>query len=64
MRILDVDVSILVKWRDVRASQSPTQFNLERTNLLGAFKIAIERGMVTSNPAANLKRAVTRPRDQ
>jgi len=64
VRLLDVDVPMLVKWRDVRAAQSPTQFNLERTNLLEAFKIAIERGMVTTNPVENLKRAVTRPRDQ
>ncbi|WP_291781218.1 tyrosine-type recombinase/integrase [Luteibacter sp.] len=64
VRLVDVDVPMLVRWRDVRAAQSPTQFNLERTNLLEAFKVAVERGMVPSNPVAQLGRAVTRPRDR
>jgi integrase len=64
VRLVDVDVPMLVRWRDVRAAQSPTQFNLERTNLLEAFKVAVERGMIASNPVAQLGRAVTRPRDR
>lgn len=64
VRIQDVDVPMLVKWRDVRATQSPTQFNLERTNLLEAFKVALELGMVKTNPVEDLGRAVTKPRDR
>lgn len=64
VRLADVDVPMLVRWRDVRGPQSPTQFNLERTALLEAFKVAVERGMVTANPVLMLKRMKTRPRDR
>lgn len=62
VRLVDVDVPMLVRWRDVRGAKSPTQFNLERTALLEAFKVAVERGMVTSNPVALLGRMKTKPR--
>jgi len=62
VRLVDVDVPMLVRWRDVRGAKSPTQFNLERTALLEAFKVAVERGMVASNPVALLGRMRTKPR--
>lgn len=64
VRLADVDVPMLVRWRDVRGAKSPTQFNLERTALMEAFKVAVERGMVTSNPVAMLGRMKTKPRDR
>lgn len=64
VRMVDVDVPMLVRWRDVRGAKSPTQFNLERTALLEAFKVAVERGMVCSNPVTMLGRLKTKPRDQ
>jgi len=64
VRLVDVDVPMLVRWRDVRGAKSPTQFNLERTSLLEAFKVAVERGMVATNPVAMLGRMKTTPRDR
>lgn len=64
VRLVDVDVPMLVRWRDVRGAKSPTQFNLERTALIEAFKVAVERGMVASNPVTMLGRMKTRPRDR
>jgi integrase len=64
VRLADVDVPMLVRWRDIRGANSPTQFNLERTALLESFKIAVERGMVNANPVAMLGRMKTRPRDR
>lgn len=64
VRLADVDVPMLVRWRDVRGAKSPTQFNLERTALIEAFKVAVERGMITANPVAMLGRMKTKPRDR
>lgn len=64
VRIEDIDVPMLVRWRDVRAPQSRTQFNLERTCLMETFKVAIERGMCKANPVEHLGRAQVRPRDR
>lgn len=64
VQLEDVDVPMLVRWRDVRGAKSPTQFNLERTALLEAFKVAVERGMVASNPVSMLGRMKTKPRDR
>lgn len=64
VRMVDVDVPMLVRWRDVRGAKSPTQFNLERTALIEAFKVAVERGMVTANPVTMLGRMKTKPRDR
>lgn len=60
----NVDVPMLVRWRDIRGAQSATQFNHERTVLLEAYKVAIERGMTDSNPVALLGKLKTRPRDR
>lgn len=62
VRLADVDVPMLVRWRDVRGDVSPTQFNHERTVLLEAFKVAVERGMATSNPVLALKPMQLKPR--
>lgn len=64
VRLTDIDVPMLVRWRDVRGAKSPTQFNLERTALLEAFKVAVERGMVDTNPVSMLGRMKTSPRDR
>ncbi len=58
-RVADIDVPMLVRWRDVRG-KSPTQFNHERT----VFRVAIEHGMVDANPVAMLGKMKTKPRDR
>ena len=64
VRLADVDVPMLVRWRDVRGHQSPVQFNRERTVLLEVFRVAVERGMVAGNPVSMLGRMKERPRDR
>jgi integrase len=60
----DIDVPMLVRWRDVRGQQSQVQFNRERTVLLEVFRTAVERGMVANNPVSMLGRMKERPRDR
>lgn len=64
VRLSDVDVPALYRWRDVRAPISPVQFNHERTVLLKVFQVAIKRGMVTTNPVEYLHPEKVRPRDR
>lgn len=63
VRLLDVDVPMLARWRDVRGNKRTT-FNRERTVLLETFKVAIERGMCRENPVVHLKRKQETPRDR
>lgn len=55
VRIEDVDVPALYRWRDARGEQSKTRANRERTVLQEAFKLAIRRGITKENPAALLQ---------
>lgn len=64
IRLADVDVPMLVRWRDVRGHQSAVQFNRERTVLLEVFRVAVERGMAKDNPVSMLGRMKERPRDR
>lgn len=62
VRLIDVDGPMLERWRDVRGDTSPTQFNHERTVLMGAFKVAIAKGMIDRNPVKHLETKKLRPR--
>jgi integrase len=65
VRLADVDPPGIAKWRDIRGAQSPVQFNHERTILLEAFKVAIERGMAPGpNPVTFVQPIRRRPRDR
>ncbi len=64
VRLTDIDVPMLVRWRDVRGHQSPVQFNRERTVLLEVFRTGVERGMVATNPVSMLGRMKERPRER
>ena len=63
VRLADVDVPMLARWRDVRGHKRTT-FNRERTVLMEAFKVAIERGLCPDNPVVHLKRKQETPRDR
>jgi len=62
VRIDDVDVPMLYRWRDARGLKGRTQANRERTILFEAFKIAIREGTLTTNPVQHLKPFKERPR--
>ena len=62
VRLMDVDGPMLERWRDVRGDISPTQFNHERTVLMGAFKVAIAKGMIDRNPVKHLETKKLQPR--
>lgn len=62
VRIEDVDVPALYRWRDARGEQSRTRANRERTVLQESFKLAIRRGLVRENPAALLQPFKEKPR--
>lgn len=62
VRIEDVDVPALYRWRDARGELSRTRANRERTVLQEAFKLAIRRGLTKDNPAALLQPFKEKPR--
>lgn len=62
VRIEDVDVPMLYRWRDARGEQSRTRANRERTVLQEAFKLAIRRGILTENPVTHLSPFKEKPR--
>lgn len=62
VRVEDVDVPALYRWRDARGEQSRTRANRERTVLQEAFKLAIRRGLTRENPAALLQPFKEKPR--
>jgi integrase len=62
VRIEDVDVPMLYRWRDARGELSKTRANRERTVLQEAFKLAIRRGLTKENPAALLQPFKEKPR--
>lgn len=62
VRLQDVDGPMLENWKEVRGDSSPTQFNHERTVLMGAFKVAIAKGMIDRNPVRHLETKKLAPR--
>lgn len=62
VRIEDVDVPMLYRWRDARGEQSRTRANRERTVLQESFKLGIKRGVTKDNPAAYLEPFKEKPR--
>lgn len=50
VRIEDVDVPMLYRWRDARGRDGKTQANRERSCLYEAFKLAVNAGTLPDNP--------------
>lgn len=63
VRLQDVDGPMLENWKEIRGDISPTQFNHERTVLMGAFKVAIAKGMIDRNPVRHLETKKLAPRE-
>lgn len=64
VRIEDVDVPALYRWRDARGEQSRTRANRERTVLREAFKVAVKRGIRRDNPVNDLEPFKEKPRSR
>lgn len=64
VRIEDVDVPALYKWRDWRGQTAKTSANRERSFLMEAFKYAIRKGVAKENPVAYLKPFREKPREK
>lgn len=64
VRIEDVDVPMLYRWRDARGEQSRTRANRERTALVEAFKPAVRDGRLRDNPVRFLEPFTEKPRDR
>jgi integrase len=62
VRIEDVDVPMLYRWRDARGEQSRTRANRERTVLVEAFKPAVRDGRMRDNPVRFLEPFTEKPR--
>lgn len=55
VRIEDVDVPMLYRWRDARGEGSRTRANRERTVLSDAFHLGVKHGHMKDNPARFLQ---------
>lgn len=62
VRIEDVDVPMLYRWREARGEQGRVQCNRERTCLFEAFKLAVREGMLKANPVEHLEPFREKPR--
>lgn len=62
VRISDVDVPMLYKWRDARGEGSRTRANRERTVLFEAFRVGIRLGATKENPVEYLQPFKEKPR--
>ena len=62
VRIEDVDVPMLYRWRDARGQNGKTQANRERTCLYEAFKLAVNTGVLKDNPVRFLDPFKEKPR--
>ena len=62
VRIEDVDVPMLYRWRDARGEASRVRANRERTVLAEAFKLAIKEGLLPENPLRFLEPFPEKPR--
>jgi len=64
VRVEDVDVPMLYRWRDARGEDARVRANRERTVLFEAFKIAIRLGIVRENPVEYVTPFKEKPRDR
>lgn len=64
VRIVDVDVPALYRWREARGEGSRVRANRERTVLFEAFKLAMRAGLVKENPVAHVEPFREKPRDR
>lgn len=64
VRIDDVDVPMLYRWRDAQGQNGKVQTNRERTCLYEAFKLAVNRGLLRENPVRYLDPFKEKPRDR
>ena len=62
VRLDDVDVPMLYRWRDARGDTSKVRANRERTALMEAFKLAIRRGLIRENPVQHVAPFKEKPR--
>lgn len=64
VRMDDVDVPMLYRWRDARGEDGKVQCNRERTCLFEAFKLAVKRGRLPDNTVRFLEPFREKPRDR
>lgn len=64
VRIADVDVPALYRWRDARGEQSRTRANRERTVLFEAFRLGMRTGDAKANPVEYVQPFKEKPRDR
>lgn len=64
VRIEDVDVPMLYRWRDARGEDARVRANRERTVLFEAFKPAVRTGVIKDNPVRFLEPFKEKPRDR
>lgn len=64
VRLDDVDVPMLYRWRDARGENGKTQCNRERTCLNEAFQLAVRRGRLADNPVRFLEPFREKPRNR
>lgn len=64
VRIVDVDVPALYRWREARGEASRVRANRERTVLFESFKLAMRDGIVKENPVAHCEPFREKPRDR
>lgn len=64
VKLDDVDVPMLYRWRDARGENGRVQANRERSCLFEAFKLAVKRGRLKDNPVQFLEPFREKPRDR
>lgn len=64
VRVDDVDVPMLYRWRDARGENGRVQCNRERTCLSDAFQLAVKRGRLKDNPCRFLEPFKEKPRNR
>jgi integrase len=64
VRIEDVDVPMIYRWRDARGEQSRTRANRERTVLFEAFRLGMRTGAAKDNPVEYVQPFKEKPRDR
>jgi integrase len=64
VRIEDVDVPALYRWRDARGEDARVRANRERTVLFEAFKPAVRTGLIKDNPVRFLEPFREKPRER
>lgn len=64
VKLDDVDVPMLYRWRDARGENGRVQANRERSCLFEAFKLAVKRGRLKDNTVRFLEPFREKPRDR